>query len=196
MMMNMLENAACRGLAAMVLFSGVAAMILIGWLAASDEASAKTQMLTQDTVKRFIASFPAVKAIAVSRATEKGKVLGLGKLSLAVVISAVSDKSIGDQVDKAVQPHGFKNAKEWAEVGESVGRVYAHLKVGTLDVVAKQKLDKAIAKIEKNELIPDKQKQQLVKALRDGAEAALEPPPPENVTAVKPMVAELEAVVK
>lgn len=194
--MNMLENLARRGFAATVLFSGVAALILVGWLAASGQASAKTQMLTQDTVKRFIASFPAVKAIAVSRAKEKGKAVASTKPSLAAVIAAVSDKSIVDQVNKAVQPHGFKDTREWVAVGESVGRVYAHLKVGTLDAVAKQKLDKAIAKIEKNNLLPDKQKQQIVQALRNGAESALEPPPEENVTAVKPMVAELEAVVK
>lgn len=194
--MNMLENLARRGFAATVLFSGVAALILVGWLAASGQASAKTQMLTQDTVKRFIASFPAVKAIAVSRAKENGKAVASTKPSLAAVIAAVSDKSIVDQVNKAVQPHGFKDTREWVAVGESVGRVYAHLKVGTLDAVAKQKLDKAIAKIEKNNLLPDKQKQQIVQALRNGAESALEPPPEENVTAVKPMVAELEAVVK
>jgi hypothetical protein len=131
----------------------------------------------------------------VTHAAEKGKAIKSTKNNLAAVIAAVSDKSIADQVNKAVKPHGFKDAKEWAAVGESVGRVYVHLKVGA-DDGAKRKLDKAIAKIEKNAFLNDKQKEQLTKTLRSGAEAALEPPPEENVRVVKPMVADLEAAVK
>ena len=157
---------------------------------------AKTRTLTQDTVKKFIASFPAVKAIAVSQAAEKGKPLASAKDNLAAVIAAISDTSIAEEVSKAVKPHGFKDAKEWAAVGSSVGQVYAHLKIGTADGRANKKLDKAIAKIEKNDFLNDKQKEKLVKALRKGAGDALEPPPEQNVTAVRPMVAELEAVVK
>jgi hypothetical protein len=186
-MMTIWKNAARQGFAALILTSG---------LAASLPVSAKTQMLTQDTVKQFIASFPAVKTIAVSHAVDKGKTIASTKDNLAAVIEAVSDKSISGRVNEAVRAHGFKDAKEWVAVGESVGRVYAHLKIGTADGGAKKKLDKAIAKIEKNDFLNDKQKQQLAKALRSGADAALEPPPEENVKAVKPMVAELEAVVK
>lgn len=190
-MISIWKNVVRRGIAAMALSTALAALIL-----ASGQASAKTQILTQDTVKQFIASFPAVKTIAVSHGVEKGKAIASTKDNLAAVIEAVSDKSIADQVNKAVKAHGFKDAKEWAAVGQSVGRVYAHLKVGTADGKAKKKLDKAIAKIEKNDFLNDKQKQQLAKALRSGADDALEPPPEENVRAVKPMVAELEAVVK
>src|SRR6185503_3600085 len=127
------------------------ALILIGWLAASKQASAKTQILDQETVKQFIASFPAVQALAVSQAVEKGKAVASTKDTLTAVIAAVGDKSVGMQVDKIVKAHGFKDAKHWAAVGESVGRVYAHLKIGTTDGRAKGKLDKALAKIEKND---------------------------------------------
>ena len=185
-----------RGFAAIFMAGGLVAFTLASMLAAAEPASAKTQALTQDMVKQFIASFPAVKTIAVRHAAEKGKAVASTKDNLAAVIEAVSDKSIADRVNKAVKAHGFKDAKEWVAVGESVGRVYAHLKVGTVDGRAKKKLDKAISKIEKNDFLNDKQKQQLVKALRSGADEALEPPPEENVTAVRPMVAELEAAVK
>jgi hypothetical protein len=191
--MTIWNNAVRRGFATAFFSSGLAALILM--FAASDQSWAKTQALTQDTVKQFIASFPAVKAIAVSHAVEKGKAVASTKDNLAAVIEAVSDKSVADRVNKAVKAHGFKDAKEWAAVAQSVGQVYAHLKVGTADGRAKKKLDKAIAKIEKNNFLDDKQKQQLVKALRSGADGMLEPPPEQNVTAVKPMVAELEAVV-
>jgi hypothetical protein len=191
--MTIWNNAVRRGFATAFFSSGLAALILM--FAASDQSWAKTQALTQDTVKQFIASFPAVKAIAVSHAVEKGKAVASTKDNLAAVIEAVSDKSVADRVNKAVKAHGFKDAKEWAAVAQSVGQVYAHLKVGTADGRAKKKLDKAIAKIEKNNFLDDKQKQQLVKALRSGADGVLEPPPEQNVTAVKPMVAELEAVV-
>jgi hypothetical protein len=186
-------NNAVRGFATAFLPCGLVALILV--FAAPNLSWAKTQALTQDTVKQFIASFPAVKAIAVSHAVEKGKAIASTKDNLAAVIAAVSDKSVADRVNKAVKPHGFKDAKEWSAVAQSVGQVYAHLKLGTADGRAKKKLDKAIDKIEKNDFLNDKQKQQLVKALRSGADEALEPPSEENVKAVKPMVAELEAVV-
>lgn len=192
--MTIWSNAVRRGFATAFFSSGLAVLMLV--FAAPDQSWAKTQALTQDTVKQFIASFPAVKAIAVSHAAEKGKAVASTKDNLAAVIEAVSDKSVADRVNKAVKAHGFKDAKEWAAVAQSVGQVYAHLKVGTADGRAKKKLDKAIAKIEKNNFLDDKQKQQLVKALRSGADGVLEPPPEQNVTAVRPMVAELEAVVK
>lgn len=191
--MTIWNNAVRRGFATVFFSSGLAVLILV--FAAPDQSWAKTQALTQDTVKQFIASFPAVKAIAVSHVAEKGKAVASTKDNLAAVIEAVSDKSVADRVNKAVKAHGFKDAKEWAAVAQSVGQVYAHLKVGTADGRAKKKLDKAIAKIEKNNFLDDKQKQQLVKALRSSADGMLEPPPEQNVTAVKPMVAELEAVV-
>lgn len=196
MILTLWQNPVRRALAAMVAANAVAALMLIGWLAASQQASAKTQALSQETVKQFIASFPAVKAVAISQAAEKGKAVASTKDTLTAVIAAVSDKSMGPQVDKVVQAHGFKDAKQWASVGESVGRVYAHLKIGTADGAARGKLDKALAKIEKNDFLSEKQKEKLAKALRGGADAALEPPPEENIAAVKPMVAELEAVVK
>ncbi len=102
-----------------------------------------------------------MKAIALSQAADKGKAIASAKNNLAAVIAAVADKSIADQVTEAVKPHGFKNAAEWASVGESVGRVYAHLKLGTADGRAKKKLAKAIAKIERNDFLNEKQKQKL-----------------------------------
>lgn len=190
------KNARRQGVKAASLAGGVMVLILGSGLAVFAPVSAKTQPLTQDTVKQFIASFPAVKTIAVSHAVDKGKAVGSSKDNLAAVIEAVSDKSVAARVTKAVQAHGFKDAKEWVAVGQSVGRVYAHLKVGAANDKTKKKLDKAIAKVEKNDFLNDKQKQQLVKALRSGADGMMEPPPEENVTAVRPMVAELEAAVK
>ena len=186
------KNALRQGFTAAMLLGGLTVLMQAAGLAVSAPAWAKTQPLTQDTVKQFIASFPAVKSIAVSYAVDKGKAVGSSKDNLA----AVSDKSVAERVSKAVQAHGFKDAKEWVAVGQSVGRVYAHLKVGAANDKTRNKLDKAIAKVEKNDFLNDKQKQQLVKALRSGADGAMESPPEENVAAVRPMVAELEAAVK
>ena len=194
---NVWTNALGRGLRAAML-TGAAMMLIQGAELAisAPAAAAKTQPLTQDTVKQFIASFPAVKTIAISHAAEKGQAITSTKDNLAAVIEAVTDKSVAERVSKAVKAHGFKDAKEWAAVGQSVGQVYVHLKVGAGDAKAKKKLDKALAKIEKNDFLNDKQKEQLTKALRGGAESAMAPPPEENVSAVRPMVAELEAAVK
>jgi hypothetical protein len=163
---------------------------------ASGDALAKSKPLTEESVKQFIASYPAVRKIAIEQGAQKGKDIASSQDTLMAVIQAVSDSSAESEVDAVVQAHGFKDAKEWGAVASSIGRAYAHLKLGPSDSKAQKKVDKAIAKIEKNDFLSEKQKEKLVKALRGGADVALKAPPEENVAAVRPMVAELEAVVK
>jgi len=160
-------------------------------------AMAETAKLTQSSVKRFIASYPDVKSIAVSQASAKGKKLAGGEKSLLAVVEAASDDTIKVEVDTAAKRHGFRDGKEWFGVARSVGAAYAHMKVGpSIDAKAQEKLEKAVAKIEKNDLLNDKQKKKLIHAIREGAGAVLEPPPPENLALVKAMAPEIEAAVK
>ena len=158
-------------------------------------AAAEARILTRQTVKQFVASFPDVRSIAVSHAADKGQNIADAEDSLAAVIQAVSDKSIAKKVDAAVQHHGFGSSGEWMSVAQSVGLAYAHIKSGG-DDKKQRKIDKAIAKINKMDFLSDKQKQKLAKGVREQAGVLLDAPPPENIAAVEPMVGEIEAVMK
>jgi hypothetical protein len=166
-------------------------------IAYSTYAMAETAKLTQANVKRFIASYPDVKRIAVTQASAKGKKIGEGDKSLMAVVEAASDDSVKGEVDTAVKRHGFRDGKDWFGVARSVGVAYAHMSLGAVNnVKAKEKLEKAVAKIEKNDFLNDKQKKKLIHAMRQGAGQVMEPAPPENVAVVKAMAPEIAAVVK
>lgn len=172
-----------------------ALMMLLGGLNPS-ALQAKSKTLTTQTVKQFLASYPDVRKIAVSEATSTGADVATAKDKFAAVIQVASDKSLAKKVDAAVKPHGFRDAKEWMSVAESVGKAYMHLKTGSGDAKNQKKMEKALAKIDKMDFLSEKQKEKLTKGIRKKAGAVLEPPPPENIAAVEPMVGDIEAVVK
>lgn len=190
--MNVLKrsNAICRPI--------LACFALAGLLAVSNApvSVAKSLILTKAAVKRFVASYPDVKSVAEKHAAQKGTSLAGAKDHLAALIDIASDEAAIQEIDTAVQAHGFEDTKQWISVAESVGRAYAHIKAGSAKGKAERKLEKAIAKIEKNSILSDGQKAKLIKALREGADAVLEAPPPENVAAVEPMVADIDAVMQ
>lgn len=160
-------------------------------------AYAEAERLTQSLVKRFIASYPDVKHIAVSQAAARGKKVGQSDNALLAVVEAASDDGIRAEIDTTARRHGFRDGKEWFGVARSVGVAYAHVKTGTAgDAKAQRKLEKAIAQVEDLPILTDKQKKQMVENLRKGASAVLESPPPENVALVKAMQPQIEAVVK
>ena len=172
-----------------------ALVMLLGGLDPSD-VQAKSKTLTTQTVKQFLASYPDVRKVAVSEAAGTGADVATAKDKFAAVIQVASDKSLAKKMDAAVKPHGFRDAKEWMSVAESVGKAYMHLKTGGGDAKNQKKMEKALAKIDKMDFLSDKQKEKLTKGIRKKAGAVLEPPPPENIAAVEPMVGDIEAVVK
>ena len=181
------------------IFRSVSAILLATVISLSGYApvaQAKGQILTKTAVKQFVASYPAVKSVARKHAAAKGSELASANDHLAALIEIASDKAAIQDVDNAVKEYGFESAKQWLSVAESVGRAYAHVKTGGLTGKAERKVEKAIAKIEKNGLLNDKQKAKLIDAIREGAGFVMEPPPPENVAVVEPMMAEIEAVIQ
>lgn len=174
----------------------ILALAMLASGAFSGAVDAKAKILNEKSVRQFVASYPDVKAVVASDAAEKAARIAGDKDVLSGLIEVASDDKIKGRIDVAVKPHGFSGAKEWLSVAESVGRAYAHIKAGPGDDKKQKKLDKAVAKIEKTDFLSDEHKQKLIKQLRKGAGAALEPPPAENLAAVRPMVAELDAVMK
>ncbi len=166
-------------------------------LALGGGAMAESSRLTRTVVKQFVASYPAVKSVVARRATDRGSEIGSGKEALAAVAEAAADKDIKAEIDAATRPHGFRNAAEWFRVAQNVVTTYAYLKLDADDAKKQRKLEKAIARIRKNGLLSDKAKRKLIKALRQHAGVlALATPPRENVEAVRPMVAAIDAMVK
>ncbi len=157
---------------------------------------AKTQILTETTVKKFIASYPAVRSVAEQHAAETGANLAGAQDHFSALIEIVSDKAAVKKIETAVEAHGFGSAKDWVAVAKSVGHAYVHVKAGGAQGKAERRLEKAIAKIEKNGLLSDSQKAKLISALREGAGSVLESPPPENLAAVSGMMAELDALMQ
>jgi hypothetical protein len=159
-------------------------------------AEAKTAALTAETIDKFCQSLPEVKKITLKHAKNKGAELAGAADQLAAVLAAAGDDSGQKEVEATVRAHGFASVKEWASVGRSIITAYAHIKTGGSQGKAQKKLDKAIRKIEKNDFLSEKQKAELIKALRKGSDQVLEEPPAENVAAVRPMVGKIEAVMQ
>jgi hypothetical protein len=159
-------------------------------------AEAKTASLTGEKIEKFCQSFPEVRKIAVKHAKKKGTDVAGATDQLAAVIDAVGDDSAAKEVEAAVRGFGFSNTKEWMAVGQSITLAYAHIKTGGVGGKAQKKLQKAIRKIEKNDFLTDKQKAELIKALRKGSDEVLQEPPAENLAAVRPMVGKIEAVMQ
>lgn len=181
-----------RSVALVLAVLGLAATMMLGTMT---PGSAKDQILTKRTVELFLASYPDVKTITERHARQKGAQLAGATDQLAAVIQAASDDAIVGEIDSAVQVHGFTGASQWVSIATSVGRAYAHLRHGEKVTKANRKLDKAIAKIEKNGFLNNKQKAKLIKALREGAGELLEVPPEENIATVQPLQGEIDAVI-
>jgi hypothetical protein len=175
----------------------LAAAGLVALACSSGPARAETEKLTEASVRKFIASYPEVKTIAVNQASAKGKKIGGAANPLLAVVEAASDDQIKGQIDVTARRHGFRDSKEWFGVARSVGVAYAHMKAGAdADGKAQKKLEKALAKIDDMDFLSDKQKKKLKDAARDSAGVVLEPPPPENIAVVKAMAPQIEATVK
>lgn len=187
------------GRAARMKFGAILAAFLFATFftfGAADATRAKDVELDPARVKQFLASYPDVKAIAIRRATEEGSKIAESDDTLSAVLQLASDDSAKTEIEDAVQPYGFKGAKQWFQVAQAISRTYAHLKVGASDAKAQKKLRKAIAKIEENDFLSDKQKRKFVQAITSGAGIVLDAPSDQNVAAVKPMMDEIAAAVK
>lgn len=188
--MNMLWNE-CRRF----MISAAAGIAILGALTTA--SFAEPVRLSDASVKQFIASFPAVKAVAIKYAVSNGMKVATtnGKETLVTVLSIISDDTIKTDADTAVKRYGFEDIKEWLGVAQSISLTYAHLKLSPEDLKKRQKIEKTIAKIENNDLLPKKAKKKMIEAAREGLDM-VENPPAENVEAVKPRLAEIDAVVK
>lgn len=180
------------------IISAILAVLLIAAAVAANSHAAHAQHanLSAETVKHFIASFPQVKAVVVQHGIESAGKASDGANTFSVVIDAATDKALQTNIDEVVLANGFRDTKDWLSAAQSITRCYAFLKLNPSQVKAGKKLEKFIRKIRKNGFLSDKQKRQAIDAVRANFDNVMEKPPAENLAAVKPFVAELDALVK
>lgn len=170
-----------RGLAAV---TAAATVLAIGGVAAGTRQAI---VLDRDMAARSIAAIAPLRAIALSSGLAKGKELAEADNPLAQLLAVISDTSVRGAADAAVRGHGFADLPAWAAVSREVAGAYAHLRLKAPE----KKLAKAIAKIEKNDFLPEKQKKQLIAALQEAA-GEIKAPPEANLRIVKDLSADLE----
>jgi predicted component of type VI protein secretion system len=177
--------------------SAILAVLSIAAVTANSHvAHAQNAKLSTQTVKHFIASFPQVKAVVVQHGIESAGKASDDANTLSTVIEAATDETLQTHIDEVVLANGFRNTKDWLSAAQSITKCYAYLKLSPSQAKMRRKLEKAIRKIKKNDFLSDKQKRKLIEAVRANFGAVMEEPPAENLAAVKPFVADLDALVK
>lgn len=179
------------------IISAMFTVLIIAAVAANSHvAHAQNTQLSAETVKHFIASFPQVKAVVIQHGVESAGKASDDANTLSVVIDAATDQALQTNIDEVVIASGFRNTKDWLSAAHSILQCYTFLKLSPSQAKTRKKLEKAIRKINKNGFLSDKQKRKLIDAVRANVGVVMEKPPAEDLAAVKPFVAELDALVK
>ena len=146
--------------------------------------------LTTVAVENFIASYPMVKARAAELREEYNVTEDMSEAKAWHAWARVGGAK--DQLDEVVSAHGFDDFPAWIRTFSQVGQAYAFAQDdGAMDT----KLAEALARLEKDENLPEWQKEMIKQQLLHSAEAvAAMRPAQENIDAVKPYVGELDGI--
>lgn len=150
--------------------------------------------LTTIAVESFIASYPGVKAKAAELREEYQQEYTVAEeMSQARAWYAWTRiGGAGEQLDELVDEHGFDDFSAWIRTFSRVGQAYAFARDdGAMDT----KLAETLARLEKDENLPEWQKEMIRQQLLHSAEAvAAMRPAQENIDAVKPYVDQLDGI--
>lgn len=181
----------------------IGAMLLalaLAGLWASGPALGKEQILTQDSVTRFLASFAEMRDIAIAEGLKTGANSEAAKNPLGSVLKAIKSSKLKPESEKIAVAHGFADLKDWAGTGGAIAQAYVFITTGPSRGVARDTLEKskdgAIKQLEKLGLLSESSKQKLKENLDSLEDRLSREPPPENVAIVKQMKADIEAAVK
>jgi hypothetical protein len=182
---------------------------LIGWVlfalvlafcGAAGSAAAKEQLLSEDSVARFLASFSEMRTIAISEGLKTGADSEAAKNPLGAVLKAIKSSKLKTEAGKIAAAHGFADLKDWAGTGRSIAQAYLFITVGPAHGIARDTLernkDAAISQLEKLGLLSGKSKEKLKENLDSLEDQLAREPPPENVAIVKKMKGDIDAAVK
>jgi hypothetical protein len=182
------------------LVGGVLCGLALALSGAIAPAAAKEQLLTEDSVSRFLASFSEMSMIAMSEGLKTGADSEAAKNPLGAVLKAIKSSKLKIEAGKIAAAHGFADLKDWAGAGRSIAQAYLYITVGPAHGIARDTLEKnkesAIGQLEKYGLLSPKSKEKLKENLDSLEDRLAREPPPENVAIVKKMRGDIEAAVK
>jgi hypothetical protein len=176
--------------------SAVAALALAVFLAGGT-AFAKETILTEDGVKRFLASFGEMRNIAIAEGLKTGMDTETAKDPLGAVLRAIGNSKLKEQAEKSAKAHGFADLKDWSETGKAVGGAYLFITMGTGNKKSLEKTKSDALKMAERYGFVTADNKKKAKDLADSITDGLtREPPAANVAIVKKMKAEIDAAVK
>ncbi len=182
------------------LIGGILLGIALTALAAGGAAAAKVQLLTEDSVTRFLTSFAEMRDIAIAEGLKTGANSEAAKNPLGAVLKAIKSSKLKTDAEKIAASHGFTDLKDWGGTGRSIAQAYLFIATGPARGIARETLDQnkdaAIKQLEKLGLLNDSSKQKLKENLDSLEDQLASEPPPENVAIVKKMKPDIDAAVK
>jgi hypothetical protein len=164
---------------------------LVGFVIASAshaQVAALPQIeLTPETVGKFVASYPAVKAKGEELQTQYGLPADLSGTDAWRAWAGVGGAK--SQLDGVVGRYGFSDFSNWLGTLSATARAFAFAQSGSdLD----SKMAEALTRIENDPDIPEGQKELMRQQLKHSAAAiAAMKPPQQNIDAVKPYADQL-----
>ncbi len=182
------------------LAGGILLGLTLAVFAAGGTAAAKQQLLTEDSVSRFLASFGEMRDIAIAEGLKTGADSEAAKNPLGAVLKAIKSSKLKTDAEKIAVTHGFADLKDWGGTGRSIAHAYLFITTGPARGIARETLnqnkDAAIKQLEKLGLLNETSKQKLKENLDSLEDQLASEPPPENVAVVKKMKPDIDAAVK
>src|SRR5262249_42553742 len=147
------------------LIGGVLFGLALAFSGVIDAAAAKEQVLTEDSVSRFLASFSEMRMIAITEGLKTGADSEAAKNPLGAVLKAIKSSKLKTEAGKIAAAHGFADLKDWAGAGRSITQAYLFITAGPAHGIARDTLEKnkdaAIIQLEKLGLLSAKSKERL-----------------------------------
>jgi hypothetical protein len=151
-------------------------------------------ILTRENVQRFLTAYPKVRAIGTDYAKREGKQLSKVDDPLSMLARIAGDEKLHAGIDSAVKEHGFAGLNDWLKVCQSIALAYASIKKPNDSKIAEE-MEKAIAKIQKTTFLPEHQKKELIKKIREQARLrGYIDAPKQNIELVRAMKDDIDAI--
>lgn len=182
------------------LFSAVLAVALL--LAPAQDVRAQTSIphfeqvpLTADMVKRFLASYPELRAVGKKYEANAPKSPEGGTSPIGALTSYLQLAPARAEMQAVFARHGFDGFADWVKVAQSVAMAYGFAKSGTDLQQPNAKMEQALSQIENNPRFTAEQKKQMSAMLQQQMALRLRMrPSAENLALVRKMMAEISAV--
>lgn len=148
--------------------------------------------LTEDMIKRFVASYPEMKEVGAKFPTTQTPD---GQSDKSDMESLSPEKR--EAITAVATKHGFRDLQEWSDVAQSVVMSYAYLREGKGLQELDKMVDQMVAQAESDSKLTDEQRQKTIAQVRElAAKLAKFQPLPHNYELVEKMIGKVAPVMK